>query len=250
MKLKDFKKAIQSFNRAIEINPNCLGAINDRAAALFRLGKFDESIKSLGKLSMEHESSQILLNNKALTFLEHQRFKEAMDCFDKCIAIKKGTKEYVQALAGKANTFFMTKRYKEALPLYEKVLAIDPKNKESLSQKGNTLLALEKVEQALEIFKKAMEIDPQNGKAVGSAANCLFELKRYEEAFVFYGRAIKLVEKDDPDPTRVYNYMNCNKACISSMVKNRQAAFDKCHLKQEEKAKMDDFYKILLRFSK
>lgn len=69
------------------------------------MNEFEESIKGFSKLSLKDESSQTFLNNKAKSFYEFDRLKEAFECFDRCMAIKEGTTEYIDALANKLKFF-------------------------------------------------------------------------------------------------------------------------------------------------
>ena len=76
-KLKDYKRALICFNIAISLDPTNTEAINNRMSAQIEMGQYEESDKVHSRISAEHESSQILLNNKAFVFAKNHRYKEA-----------------------------------------------------------------------------------------------------------------------------------------------------------------------------
>lgn len=189
-------------------------------------------------MSLDHESAQLFLINKAQSCIEFHRYKEAIECFDKCMSINEATAQYIVALAGKANAYFLTKRYNEAMTFIDKALELDPENKNYIYQRANTFLGIEKVEKALEEFKKVIVIDPNHTNAIGSVGNCLFKLDRFKEAISYFNRVIAMLEKNGEHTSSFYK----------TMMSNRYTALDFYDLSLIEKEKVDDFYQILLKF--
>jgi tetratricopeptide (TPR) repeat protein len=68
--------------------------------------------------------------------------------------------EDIDALNEKGNTLFNQRKYEEAIEYYDKALAIDPNNKEFLNNKANALDELNKYEESIHYYDKALAIDP------------------------------------------------------------------------------------------
>jgi tetratricopeptide (TPR) repeat protein len=85
--LERYDEAIKCCDKVIEIDPNNAGAWNNKGAALINSGKYDEGIKSLDKgLSIDPNNADAW-NNKGITLGRLGKHNEAIQCFDKVIKI-------------------------------------------------------------------------------------------------------------------------------------------------------------------
>ena len=90
-------------------------------------------------------------NNKGVIFLDLEKFKEAIDCFDKIIEIKDDSADawYKKGLA-----LFLLDEKEKALECFDKALALNPYKKFIWIPKGLTLFHLGRFEEASDAFKK------------------------------------------------------------------------------------------------
>jgi len=58
--LKQFEKAIDSYNSAIEINPKYAAAYNNRGISLYHLGKYEEAIDSYNSAIMSNPNDEMI----------------------------------------------------------------------------------------------------------------------------------------------------------------------------------------------
>ena len=115
---KKYEKAIECYDRALEINQNYAEAWYSKGYALYRLG----------------------------------RYKEAIGCYDRALKINQN---YVEALNNKGVALSKLRRYEEAIECYDKALEINPNYAEAWYNKGNVLDKLGKYEEAVKLKGKA-----------------------------------------------------------------------------------------------
>jgi tetratricopeptide (TPR) repeat protein len=153
----DNKKAIDTYNEAIKLNPGYVEAWIDKGHAL--------------------------LSNKKLI--------EAIDAFDKAIKIDPKNS---RAWSGKGYTYKgMGQKYlNDAIHAFNKSLEYDPLYLNALSGKGSVLFEIAKHDEAIRVSDVALEIDPFNIKMWINKCISLLYLNKYEEAFIASNRAIKL----------------------------------------------------------
>ena len=122
---KEYNKAIQCYDKAIEIKPNNAEAWNNKGNTLYRSGKHNEAIH----------------------------------CYDKAIEIKPNNAD---AWYNKGNTLYRSGKHNEAIHCYDKVLAIEPNYGKAWNNKGNAYDDLGKPNEAFLCYDKALEIEPNN----------------------------------------------------------------------------------------
>ena len=84
----------------------------------------------------------------------------------------------LEKLYNTANNFYDNQKYDEAIQYYDKVLAINPSAVGALNSKGLALDHLQRYDEALQSFDKALQIDPSNPKALDGKASILSKVKQ------------------------------------------------------------------------
>src|SRR5215212_11516312 len=84
----------------------------------------------------------------------------------------------LETLYNTANNFYDNQKYDEAIQYYDKVLAINPSAVGALNSKGLALDHLQRYDEALQSFDKAFEIDTSNPKALDGKASILSKVKQ------------------------------------------------------------------------
>lgn len=133
-------------------------------------------------------SNATALYNRGNTLYDLNRYKEALNAYEKAIAIKP---EYSEAWNGQANTLSDLKRYKEALNAYEKAIQIQPDYLEAWQSRAFVLDSLQRYEEAINSFDKALKIKLDYPEAWNGRGNALINLQRYGEAIASYEKAVQ-----------------------------------------------------------
>lgn len=146
---KKFKEAIKYYDKALEINPLYLEALNDKGIALGKLGKHDEALKCYDK-ALEIKPNALVLLNKAIILGNDsfQRYEEKINCFDTIQKLDEDTiKENINGSIytyndftstvwnDKGFAFFQLNNYQEAIRCYLKALEINPNFIKALNNK-------------------------------------------------------------------------------------------------------------------
>ncbi len=156
----EFNKALEFYDKALEIEPNYTIALKNKAILLYDIGKYEEAIESFNKM-LKNEP-----NNWEYTFY-------------------------------KGLLFFSQKRKKEAIELYNNQLKQEITNPEDWIYKGRILLLLKQYKESLHSLDKAVELSMNKSRALCYKAVALIELKRYIEALLILEKALDIFPENE-----------------------------------------------------
>jgi tetratricopeptide (TPR) repeat protein len=180
---RQFDKAMEIFEKAIEIMPEFLMGHLGIANTLRDQGKHKEAISRFRLALAINPTFAPAYHYLGLTLVDLERIKEAIPLLRKAVALRPG---YIEAQLSLASTLEMDGQSKEALAIYQNLLEKMPKHVGILNNVGNILKNMGQIDEAIEHFEKALEIDPDHVSAyynlsrarVGSEPE---DLKRMEE---------------------------------------------------------------------
>ena len=119
-------EAIACFDRAVEIDANCVGALNGKCLALHRLGRLDERLALVKRLEQVRENTPRIAEN----------INDLWDC-----AVEDDP-DGANAWYLKGSTFFGLKQYEQAIECFDRALAIDPYFDYTMSAREDKVSAL------------------------------------------------------------------------------------------------------------
>jgi len=117
------REALESYDKALELEPGYGSAWFNKGKALFRLGqkkKALECFRNATKYSPENKSAW---NNLGVTLRQLKKFRESIKCYDQALKIHSN---YPWAWHNKGVALMDMKRYKQAMQCFDKALQIDP----------------------------------------------------------------------------------------------------------------------------
>ncbi len=156
--LKEYNKAITTYQKAIEINPK-----NDDA-----------------------------YNNMGITYGNLKEYDKALTAYQKAIEINPQKDE---AYNNMGIAYRNLKEYDKALTAYQKAIEINPKDDSAYNSMGNAYSDLKEYDKALTAYQKAIEINPKYDKAYFNMGIAYDELKEYDKALTAYQKAIEINPK-------------------------------------------------------
>jgi tetratricopeptide (TPR) repeat protein len=142
----DYARAIECYDKVLELNPNKASAWNNKGCALYNL----------------------------------DRYEEALVCFSKAIEL---APESTPAWSNKGASLNHLSRHDEALICYDKAIELDPKNAVAWSNKGSTLNWLGRHQEVFWCADKATELDPRQAYARFNRSKAFFAIRRWQDGF-------------------------------------------------------------------
>ena len=120
---KRLEEAVESYNRAIALNPDFAEAFNNRGNTLQSLRRFAEAVASYDKAIALKPNRAHQFNNRGNALMRLRRFVDALASYDKAITLDPHN---VEAILNRARALFECRRYDDALVDCEKAVVIDP----------------------------------------------------------------------------------------------------------------------------
>ncbi len=118
-----------------------------------------------------------------------RRYDEALDCFNKALALEPS---HLEALANRGSVLGTLGRFAEALADYRRALTLSPNHAMLLFNQGNALSRLGRLDEALESYNRAIAADPKVPEIWNNRGNILRDLKQPDEAIKSYDWALLL----------------------------------------------------------
>ncbi len=169
---KELAKAIQAYQKVIELDPTYVEAYNNLGIIYQAIGDVDKAFGAYQKATEINPRYQKAYNNLGILLL----------------------------LEG---------RYEEALETFQKALAINPNNIESHINLGILFKKKGQWDQAIESYRKALEIDPLHRETHYNIALLYEQLEKLELAISHYQQFIQLSSKSHPElVSKVRRHLN------------------------------------------
>lgn len=119
----NFKKALELFDIAIRLDPECEFAYGDKALVYDRMGRFDDSLRMNFEALKINPKNPISWHNRGLTMYQKKAFVEAIECFDKSILLKE---DYSKAWYNKGRCLEMLGKTVDAQTCLSRARKLDP----------------------------------------------------------------------------------------------------------------------------
>jgi Tfp pilus assembly protein PilF len=181
--LNQHQKALDSFDLAIQLQPDFFEAHGNRGAMLAALGRHEDAIESYRKaIAIRPDFADAHCNlGSALTQL--QRYVEALASLDRAIALRP---DYADALYNRGNALKPLQRYEEALASYDRAIALRPDHTDAHNNRGQVLRELERYDEALASYDRALALQPQHVMAHCNAAALRLLTGDFERGWAHY----------------------------------------------------------------
>jgi protein O-GlcNAc transferase len=197
---RNFAVAAELFERALSIQPNHSGSLNNRGIALFELHRYMEALGSFNRAVGIKPDFADALNNRGNTLRALARYAEALESYEVALRYEPGN---ATVLGNRGIALQSLKRNVEAVASYDRSLAIKPDNAEALNNRGVALLDLGRLDDAMASFDRALALKPQYVEALNNRGNALRAERRFDEAIVDFERALAAA------PAHVSSLINC-----------------------------------------
>ncbi len=117
------QKALQAYNRALELNPNNLEGYASRGAVYFFTGDYDRAEADFLRVLQDNPFQADAYTAYASTLAAKGDFQNALTVLDLALQLKPGKPEIFFSRAG---VYFMLGRYEQAITDYTSVINLQP----------------------------------------------------------------------------------------------------------------------------
>ena len=196
-RLKKDERALQAFDRAIQLNDPeyTYLAWYGKARVYGRKYKAREAIEALDQalatLPAREKGSEFhaeILNYQGVFYEQMNQSEKAIDSFEQAIKISPQNPNYYNSLSSALQN---VKRYDRALAAINRAIEIAPRSS-WYSNRGNIYRGLKKWDLALADYNQALVLNPNNPRAYIARADVYEERKEWDLALADYNRAIEI----------------------------------------------------------
>jgi len=159
---KEFSKAIQAYQKVIELDPAYVEAYN----------------------------------NLGIIYQEIDNFDKALEVYHKAIDINP---RYAKTFNNLGLLHFLNERYEESIEAFQKALAINPSSIESHINLGVLYKKRGMVDKAIESYQKALSLNPLHGETHYNMGLLYEQLEKWDLAIHHYQTFIELSLRTHPD---------------------------------------------------
>ena len=180
-------EALESYDRALALQPNSAATVIDRGNILQQLGRFAEALESYDRvLALKPDFAEAWLN-RGNTLQQLGRFAEALESYDRALAVRP---DFLGALLNRGSALEELGRYAEALESYDRALTVRPDYAEALNNRGNALQQLGRFGEALDSYNRALAANRYYSEAMFNRGNLVQKLGNVAEAPAGYDQTL------------------------------------------------------------
>ncbi|MDC1087326.1 tetratricopeptide repeat protein [Alphaproteobacteria bacterium] len=174
-----FKEIIKHSQLFLELYPKESFIWNMNGAANEALEKFDEALNSYNRAISLNPNNHEYQNNIGNVFEKKKDFPKAISYYKKSISIKP---DYAEAIFNLGNALKAYGELEEAIKVFDKILSLKPNYVEAYNNLGNIFQDLGRIDEAIEIFLKALTINPDIPEIYSNLGYCFHKKNLIEQA--------------------------------------------------------------------
>jgi|GEM_PF-4763789 len=197
--LKEQAKALNDFNKAIELNVNYEQAYFEKAKIMLDKEEYSEALKSVNRVMelRKKRSKKILLvfyKIRGMCYLGLHNLDKSIADHTKVIKAgpdKYYNQNYLESLYQRAFAYNIKKNFRKSIQdIYELKKFVKPSINLSILE-GMNYYDMNYIDRSIKIFNKVIEFDNRNSDAYVYLSLCFIKKKKYSEAEDYLIRAIK-----------------------------------------------------------
>jgi tetratricopeptide (TPR) repeat protein len=186
------EKAIEYFNKCIEIDPEVPDYYFSRASCYYLLNRFESSINDCFLGYKLDNKSQVGLLAIATSYNIFEQHEKAQEYYSK--AIEMGPDIEIYEDKGISN--IKSKNYDAAIDDFNNALKLDKEHVPSILNKAHIYINLDKFELAINEYKKALKINPVEPNCFVGLARVSIAKRKYKDAKHYISKLDELKVSD------------------------------------------------------
>jgi len=175
----DFDKAIQNYDKAIELKPDYAEAYNNRGVAYGEKDDFDKAIQNYDKAIELKPDYAKAYNNRGVAYVEKRDFDKAIQNYDKAIELKP---DYAEAYYNRGNVYSRKDDFDKAIQNYDKAIELNPRLAEAYYSRGIAYVEKRDFDKAIQDLTTTIELNPRLAGAYYGRGIAWMHLSQWENA--------------------------------------------------------------------
>jgi eukaryotic-like serine/threonine-protein kinase len=188
-KLGRCKEAVVSYDHALKINPENYNTWTKLGASLHKLGRCKQVSVIYHRALKINLQDYNVWTNIGISLYKSGSCEQAVVSYDRALNINP---ENYNAWTRRGLSLNVLNRNEQAVVSYDRALNINPEDFDTWKHRGISLKQLGRYEEAIDSYDRALKINPENSYTWAFRGFSLEELGRYEEAIDSYDCALKL----------------------------------------------------------
>ncbi len=186
---KQYRQAVESYTKAIELQRNVVGFYSRRGDAWFELGENDQAIDDYNRAIELEPEDWTSYNNRGYIYDKMGKHNEALEDFG--YAIKIQPQEAIP-YNNRGNVYEELGIYDKAISDCESAIKLSPEMSAPYNNQGHAYLKLGNYDKAIESLKRAIELDSDYANPYKHCGTVYKEKGDYETAIDHLTTAITL----------------------------------------------------------
>lgn len=187
--MEDYHEAIRTLQKALAVNPENEPALHELGYCYEMLDKNEDLIDYYSVFLDEHPYSSAAWYNLGNIYFKTDAFQKSISAFDFCLVIDE---DFTPALFNKANALIQLDRFEEAIEAFGELNAIEGLQAHILCYIGECYEKLDKTEEARTNYEHALELDDQCAEAMVGLAVLLDLNDESKASMNLYRKALKI----------------------------------------------------------
>jgi tetratricopeptide (TPR) repeat protein len=190
LRLKAFDRAIDAFDRALNLNPSSAEAHNAKGVVLTRQRKYDEALDLFSKAAQLNPENAGFHLNLAITYHLQGKKDESKEAYQAAIQLDQnlfGQLDFIEGITAP--------QAKDRKPAGDSALGVSTLQKLSSNKAyddGAAYLRLKALDKAREAFNRALALNPDNADAHNGFGVIKTQKRDYTEAIRLFEKAISI----------------------------------------------------------
>jgi tetratricopeptide (TPR) repeat protein len=160
--LERHQEALASFDEALAVQPNASFGWHNRAIALGKLGRHLDALNSFDRALEFNPCSASIWHNRALTLIDMQRYDKAIASFDRSLNLHP---EAPWAWYNRGTALLQVKLYYRALNSFDRAIEFNPDDAKAWYNRGLAASSMGLYKQAIASFNRSIALKPGCEKA-------------------------------------------------------------------------------------
>ena len=189
---KDYGKAIEDYNRAIELDSKYAPAFFNRARAYNAEQEYDAAITDYTQAIQLNRLDAVAFNNRGLIYARKKDYDRAIQDFNRAIVL---SPTYALAFTNRGEVYREKKQYDRAIDDHNRAVELDPKYALNFFNRARAYNAKGDRDRAIQDYTEAIKLNSRYAGAYNNRGVLFRDKKEYEHAIQDYDEALRLNPK-------------------------------------------------------